>query len=140
MGCEMGKIRVIMNKPVYLVQTILYLSKIVMYEFHHDYMKPKYGANLRLCYIDTNSLVYNIKTDDFYDDITGDVEARFDISSYSCSYSLTIRVNKKVIGLMKDELGRSIMTEIMALRPKLYAYKMLGGVGTRSARESRSVI
>ena len=53
MGCEMGKIKVIMNKPVYLGQAILDLSKIVMYEFHYDYMKPKYSKNLKLCYMDT---------------------------------------------------------------------------------------
>ena len=64
-GCEMDKIKVVMNKPVYLGQAMLDLSKIVMYEFHYDYMKPKYGSNLQLCYIDTDSLLYNIKTEDF---------------------------------------------------------------------------
>ena len=78
MGCEMGKIKVVMNKPVYLGQVILDLSKIVMYEFHYDYMVPKYGLeNLKLCYIDTDSLVYDIKTEDFYEDIANDVEARY---------------------------------------------------------------
>ena len=60
MGCEMGKTKVVMNKPVYLGQAILDLSKTVMYEFHHYYMLPKYSDNLKLCYIDTNSLVYDI--------------------------------------------------------------------------------
>ena len=60
MGCEMGKIKVVMNKPVYLGQAILDLSKIIMYEFHYDYMKPKYGDNLQLCYMDTDSLIYHI--------------------------------------------------------------------------------
>ena len=58
MGCGMGRIKVMMNKPVYLGQAILDLSKIVMYEFHYDYMVPKYGENLKLCYTDTDSLVY----------------------------------------------------------------------------------
>ena len=84
MGCEMGKIKVVMNKPVYLGQAILDLSKIVMYEFHYGYMVPKYGLEkLKLCYIDTDSLVYDIKTEDFYEDIDNDVEARFDTSGYS---------------------------------------------------------
>ena len=61
MGCEMGKIKVVMNKPIYLGQAILDLSKIVMYEFHYDYMNPKYGDDLKLCCMDTNSLVYHIK-------------------------------------------------------------------------------
>ena len=83
MGCEMGKIKVIMNKPVYLGQAILDLSKIIMYEFHYDYMKPKHGKNLKLCYMDTNSLVYHIKTEDFYQDISKEAETRFDTSGYS---------------------------------------------------------
>ena len=58
MGCEMGKVKVVMNKPVYLGQAILDLSKIIMYEFHYDYMVPKYGNNLKLCYMGTDSLVY----------------------------------------------------------------------------------
>ena len=82
-GCEMGKIKVVMNKPVYLGQSILDLSKLVMYEFHYDYMKPKYGENLKLCYMDTNSLVYHIKTEDFYNDIAKDIQARFDTSGYN---------------------------------------------------------
>ena len=62
-----------MNKPIYLGQAILDLSKIIMYKFHDNYMKPKYGSNLQLCYTNTDSLVYNIKIDDFYEDIAGDV-------------------------------------------------------------------
>ena len=73
MGCEMGKIKVVMNKPVYLGQAILDLSKIVMYEFHYDYMAPKYRKKLDVCYMDTDSLIYNIETEDFYKDIEEDV-------------------------------------------------------------------
>ena len=130
MGCEMGKIKVVMNKPVYLGQAILDLSKIVMYEFHYDYMVPKYGLEkLKLYYMDTDSLVYDIKTEDFYEDIANDVEARFDTSGYSKTdfRPLPIGLNKKVIGLMKDKLGGKIMTEFVALRQKLYSYKKLGG-------------
>ena len=68
MGCEMGEIKVVMNKPMYLGQAILDLSKIVLYEFHYDDMKPKYSNNLTLCYMDTDSLIYHIKTEDFYED------------------------------------------------------------------------
>ena len=64
MGCEMVKIKVIMNKPVYLGQAILDLSKIVMYKFHYGYMKAEYGGNLKLYYMTTDSLVYHIKTKD----------------------------------------------------------------------------
>ena len=116
MGCEMGKTKVVMNKLVYLGQAILDLSKIVMYEFHYDYMVPKYSLEkLKLCYMDTDSLVYEIKTEDFYADIADDVSARFDTSGYCPNWPLPIGLNKKVIGLMKDELGGAIMTEFMAL-------------------------
>ena len=64
-GCEMGKVRVVINKPVYLGQAILDLSKTIMYEFHYDYMIPKYGNRLKLCYMDMDSLIYSIKTEDF---------------------------------------------------------------------------
>ena len=130
MGCEMRKIKVVMNKPVYLGQVILDLSKIVMHEFHYDYMVPKcHLEKLKLCYMDTDSLVYDIKTEDFYEDIANDVEARFVTSGYSKTdfRPLPIGLNKKVIGLMKDELGGKIMTEFVALRPKLYSYKKLDG-------------
>ena len=83
MGCEMGKIKVVMNKPVYLGQAILDLSKIVMYEFHYDYKAPKYWKKLDLCYMDTDSLIYNIEMEDFYKDIAKDVLARFDTSGYN---------------------------------------------------------
>ena len=123
----MGKIKVVMNKPVYLGQAILDLSKIIMYEFHYDYMLPKYGNRLKLCYMDTDSLVYHIKTEDYYADMADDVQMRFDTLGYIPDRPLPVRINKKVIGLMKDELGGKIMTEFMALTPKLYSYKKLDG-------------
>ena len=124
----MGKIKVVMNKPVYLGQAILDLSKIIMYEFHYNYMVPKYGLEkLKLCYMDPDSLVYDIKTEDFYEYIADDVPARFDTSGYCPNRPLPVGLNKKVIGLMKDELGGKIMTEFVALRPKLYSYKVLDG-------------
>ena len=125
MGCEMGKVRVVMNKPVYLGQAILDLSKTTMYEFHYDFMKRKYDDDeLKLCYMDTDSLIYSIKTEDFYKDIADDVEARFDTSGYVPDRPLPIGKNKKVIGLMKDELGGEIMKEFVSLWPKMYSYRV----------------
>ena len=125
MGCKMGKIKVVMNKPVYLGQAILDFSKIIIYEFHCNYMKRKYSNDkLTLCYMDTDSLIYDIETDDFYKDIANDVKDRFDTSSYNPDRPLPVGLNKKVIGLMKDELGGGIMTKFVTLRPKMYAYKM----------------
>ena len=132
-GVEMGKTEIMMNKPMYLGQAILDLSKTVMYEFHYDYMKPKYGSKVQLCYMDTDSFVYEVETENFYRDIAGDVETRFDTSGYSGEDNrpLPIGLNKKVIGLMKDELGGKIMTEFVALRAKMYAYRTLDEEGKR---------
>ena len=125
MGCEMGKITVVMSKPVYLGQAILDLSKTIMYEFHYDYMKHKYPDDeLALCYMDRGSLIYSIKTEDFYKDIADDVETRFDTSGYIPDRPLPIGLNKKVIGLMKDELGGEKIREFVSLRPKMYSYKV----------------
>ena len=80
---EMRKTEIKINKPVYLGQTIFELSKMLMYEFHYDYMRPKYGSRARLCYMDTDSFVYEIEAKDFYKDIAKDMEKRFDMSGYS---------------------------------------------------------
>ena len=124
MGCEMGKVKVmVMNQPVCLSQAILDLSKIIMYEFHYDYMPPKYGEKLDLCYMDTDSHIYNIETEDFYKDIADDVKERFYTSGYVPNKPLPIGLNKKVIRLMKDELGGEIMEEFITLRPRMYSYR-----------------
>ena len=94
-----------------------------MYEFWYDYVKPKYNDNVRLCYMDTDSFVMNIKTNDFYKDIFNDAECKLDTSNYITNRrQLPIGKNKKVIGLMKDELGGEIITEFTVLRPKTYSY------------------
>ena len=93
-----------------------------MYEFWYDYMKPKYNDNVKLCYMDTDSFVMHIKTNDFYKDISDDVDNRFDTSNYEVKRPFSIGKNKKVIGLMKDELGGETITEFIALRPKTYSY------------------
>ena len=119
---EMKKVKVKMNKPIYLGLSILEISKIIMYEFWYDYMKKKYRDMVKLCYMDTDSLIMNIKTKDFYKDIAQDVEERFDTSNYDVDRPLPKEKNKKVIGLMKDELDGGIITEFVALRPKTYSY------------------
>ena len=118
----MKKTKVKMNKPIYLGLSMLEISKILMYECWYDYMKPKYNDDVKLCYMDTDSFVMHIKTNDFYKDISDDVDSRFDTSNYEVKRSLPIGKNKKVIGLMKDELGGEIITEFIALRPKTYSY------------------
>ena len=119
---EMRKTKVKMNKPIYLGLSILEISKILMYEFSYDYMKPKYNDNVKLCYMDTDSFVMHMKTNDFYKDICDGVGNRFDTSNYEVKRPLPIGKNKKVIGLMKDELGGEVIMEFIALRPKTYSY------------------
>ena len=118
LATEMKKIRVKMNKPVYLDLSILEISKTLMYEIWYDYIKPEYRNNPKLCYMDTDSFIINIKTEDFYEDIANDVEKRFDTSNYGVNRPLPKVKNKNVIGLMKVELRGKIMTERAALRPK----------------------
>ena len=115
---EMRKVKVKMNKPIYLGLSILELSKITMYEYWYDYVKVKYEDRVKLCYMDTDSFVLNVRTEDFYKDISEDVKDRFDTSNFNCDRPLPIGVNKKV----KDELGGGIITEFVALRPKAYSY------------------
>ena len=110
-----------------------------MYEIHYDYMKPKF-KDLKLCYMDTDSLIYNIKTKDFYADIADGILARFDTSGYCPNRPLPIGLNKKVIGLMKDELGGTIMTEFVALRPKLYSYTKLDGAEDKKCKGIKKCI
>ena len=82
LAIEMKKTQIIMNKPAYLGLSILDLSKTVMYECWCDYVKPKYGEKARLCYMDTDSFIFHVKTNDIYKDIAEDIEKRFDTSNY----------------------------------------------------------
>ena len=120
----MKKTKVKMNKPVYLGMSILDISKMLMYEFWYDYVKPKYKDKAKLCYIGTDSFVINIFTEDFFEDINNDVEGWFDTSSYDKSDKrpLPMGMNKKVISVFKDKLGGKIMKEFCALRAKTYTY------------------
>ena len=82
----------------------------------------KVSVKCKLCYMDTHSFIIQIKTEDVYEGIANDVEKRFDTSNYAIERRLLTGKNEKVIGLMKDELGRKIMTEFVVLRPKTYSY------------------
>ena len=120
LAIEMKKTKVKMNKPVYLGMSILDISKTLMYEFWYDYLKPKYKDNAKLCYMDTDSFVLNIFTEDFFEDINNDAERWFDISNYDKNDKrpLQIGVNKK------DELGGKTMKKFCTLIAKIYTYLM----------------
>ena len=123
---EMRKTQIYFNKPIYLGMCILDLSKTLMYDFHYNYIKPKYDEKAKLLFTDTDSLAYEIQTEDFYRDISSDVEAKFDTSKFPPSHpsGILVGANKRVIGMFKDEVGGQIIEEFVGLRAKLYSYKM----------------
>ena len=137
---KMKKTKVKMSTPIYLGLSILEISKILMYEFWYDYMKPKYDNNVKLCYMDTDSFIMNIKTNDFYKDIANDVECKFDTSNYEVNRPLPMGKNKKVIGLMKDELDGKIITEFVTVRPKTYSYLTDDGKEDKKAKGTRKCV
>ena len=126
---HMKKTSLTFDKPVYLGLCILDLSKTIMYEFHYNYIKPKYGSKANLLYTDTDSLMYEIETEDFYKDISGDVKDRFDTSDYPPNHPSGIPTgcNKKVLGVFKVEVGGRIIEKFVGLRAKLYSHKLFEG-------------
>ena len=124
---HMKKTEVYFNKPVYVGQAILDLSKTLMFNFHYNYIQKKYGYKCaKLLFTDTDSLMYEITTDDFYKDILEDVKTKFDTSDYPPGHESGILtgVNKKVIGMFKDEVAGRQITHFVGLRPKLYSFKV----------------
>ena len=95
---------------------------------------------MKLCYMDTDSFIMHTKIEDFYKDISDDVEKRFDTSNYEVNRPLTKGKNKKAIGLMKNELGGKIMTELVALRRKTYSYLMDDGEGDKKAKGTKKCL
>ena len=118
---EMKKTEVKINKPIYLGQAILDLSKTLMYEFWYDYLKPMYGDKIILRYTDIDSFIMHIKTDGFYKDVSADVNKWFDTSNFNKNdiRPLEIGKNKKVLGKFKDELGGKVF---LVLRAKTYSF------------------
>ena len=134
------KTELVFNKPVYLGMSILDISKTRMCDFHYDYMEVKYGDDCKLLMTDTDSLMYEVKTEDFYKDIREDVQERFDPSNFPQNHSSGIlRMNKKVPGKFKDECGGEPISEFCGLRTKIVCFQkiwrrgetMQGGKETR---------
>ena len=126
---HMKKTSLTMNKPVYLGMCILDLSKTIMYDFHYNYIKPKYEEKAKLLFTDTDSFMYEIETEDFYKDISKDVKDRFDTSDYPENHpsGIPTGINKKVLGMFKDEAAGKIIKEFVGLRAKLYSFIMEDG-------------
>ena len=123
---HMKKTEVYFNKPVYVGQAILDLSKTLMFDFHYKYIQKKYKDKAELLFTDTDSLIYHINTEDFYKDISSDILSKFDTSDYPSNHpsGIPTGVNKKVIGMFKDEVAGKQITHFVGLRPKLYSFKI----------------
>ena len=123
---HMKKTEVYFNKPIFVGQAILDISKILMFDFHYNYIREKYGDKAELLMTDTDSLVYFIETDDFYEDIKKDVKKWFDTSNFPKGHLSGIEagINMKVIGVFKIENGANIIVLFIGLRPKMYTYKV----------------
>jgi hypothetical protein len=117
---KLNKKTVQLNKPIYAGFSILELSKYHMYDFHYNTMKPRYNENIELLMTDTDSLVYEIRTEDFYKDMY-EMKQHFDMSEYSKSNPIYDETNKKVIGKFKDETGDKVIKTFVGVRSKVYA-------------------
>ena len=143
LATEMNKTEILMNKElnkILVKSQILELSKILMYEFWCDYVKPKYGEKAKLCYMDTDSFIVYIKTDDIYKDIAEDVETKFNTSNYELDRPLTKGKSKKVIELMKDELGGKIITKLVGLRARTYSYLIDDSSEDKKAKSTKKCV
>ena len=138
----MKKTEVYFNKPIYVGQAILDLSKTLMFDFHYNYIKEKYGKKAELLFTDTDSLMYQIQTEDFYKDIKKDVRKRFDTSDYPEKHKSGIEtgINKKVIGMFKDEAAGKQISHFVGLRAKLYCYKIDGKEEKKAKGVKKGVI
>ena len=121
---HMKKTKLYFKKPVYLGTSILDLSKYLMYDFHYNNIKTKYGDMAKLVFTDTDSLAYEIITKDVYKDINPDIEKWFDTSDYPTNHSSGIKtgLTSKVFGMVNDETGGKQIVEFVGLRAKLYSY------------------
>ena len=130
------------NKPIYLDMSIIKLSKTLTYDFHYNYVRNKCNDTARLLFTDTDSLCYETETGDFFKDISGDIEAKFDTSEMPANHPSGIRtgVNKKVSGMFKDEACVKQIAEFVGLRAKLYSYKMYEGEEKKKCKGVKQVV
>ena len=121
---HMGKTSIYMNKPIYLGMCILGISKTLMYDFYYGFLKQMYGDKVKLLFTDTDSLMILVETEDFYRDITPYIRELFDTNEFTKGHPSNIPtgLNKKVIGMFKDEVGGKVITEFVGLRAKNYSY------------------
>jgi hypothetical protein len=120
---ELSQTKTVLDKPILSGFSILELSKLHMYKFHYDIMKPKYGDKIELLMTDTDSLLYKVETEDIYKDMY-EMKEHFDMSAYNKDNKYYDAENEKVLGKFKDETakGDKVIKEFVAIRPKCYAF------------------
>ena len=128
-----------LNRPAYVGMCILDLSKTLMYDFHYNYIKQKYGSEAKLLFTDTDSLTYEIEAKDVYSDFWKD-KNRFDNSDYPENSPYFDKTNKKVIGKFKDEAAGIPISEFIGLRSKMYSYKKDNQKGEKLLKELRRIL
>ena len=116
-----SKVTLTLNKPAYIGKYNLEFNKLLMYEFHYDYIKNKYASNSRLLFSDTNSLMYEIKTEDVFEDFSKHKEI-FDFSNYSAESKCHNNSNKLVPGKIKDETGGVTSKGLVGLKSKMFFF------------------
>ena len=121
---NLKKTSVLINKPFYVGFAVLELSKLHMFKFHYDIMKKRYGDKIRLLFTDTDSLMYEIETENIYKDM-GEMREHFDLADYPKSNPLHDPTNNKVVGKFKDEVSGNIIVEYVGLRAKMYSFQTL---------------
>ena len=134
---EKDKHTVELNKPIYMGMSILDYSKIHMYSFYYDVLKPKYQDNIKLVYTDTDSYVIKVETDDLYEDFK-EINEYMDFSDYNVEHPNYDKTNKKVLGKFKDEMNGKIITHFIGLKPKAYCYKVYGD--EKEHKKSKGVV
>lgn len=126
---ELSTTKVELNKPIFCGQAILDLSKLHMYRFYYDVMKPRYKDNMKLVLTDTDSFVLHITTEDLYKDFVDIKNDHLDTHAYPKNMEIYDLINKKILGMFKDELAidgiLDVMTDVIALRSKVYAFKTM---------------
>ena len=127
------KTNITLNRPIYVGFTVLDNSKILMYDFHYNYMKKVYDDKVKLLFTDTDSLCYIIETDDIYCDMDN-YNHLFDTSNYTKNHFLYSLKNKRVLGKFKDEVKGKIIEEFVGLRPKMYSLNVMGGESKKTSK------
>jgi hypothetical protein len=130
---------IFLNKPIYAGFTVLELSKLLMYNFHYNIIKKQYGPRAALLFTDTDSLCYEIETEDVYDDMSHHME-EYDTSDYPSNHPLYSTNNKKKIGLFKDEMNSTLIKEFVGLRAKMYSISSEQGEKKTAKGVSRQVV